>query len=59
MLSVHSALPVSVGGRGSPVIYIDTEGAFSAERSENVGFQTGVATTYSWFVSAINFSTML
>ena len=32
MLSVVSALPKAVGGRGSPVIYIDTEGAFSAER---------------------------
>ncbi len=32
MLSAVSALPKIVGGRGSPVIYIDTEGAFSAER---------------------------
>ena len=32
MLSVQSALPEAVGGCGSPVIYVDTEGAFSAER---------------------------
>ena len=32
MLSVQSALPIMMGGCGRPVIYIDTEGAFSAER---------------------------
>lgn len=32
MMAVQAALPVSRGGMDKPVLYIDTEGAFSAER---------------------------
>ena len=32
MMAVQAALPVGCGGMDKPVLYIDTEGAFSAER---------------------------
>lgn len=32
MMAIQAALPVSRGGTDKPVLYIDTEGAFSAER---------------------------
>ena len=32
LLSVVAALPHSVGGRGTHVLYVDTEASFSAER---------------------------
>ena len=35
LLSVVAALPISAGGRGAHVLYIDTEAAFSAERYNN------------------------
>ena len=36
MLSVLATLPVTMGGLDGGVAYIDTESAFSAERSESI-----------------------